>query len=281
MVLIASLTMVACDTQGIKKDPIATKDKQAKGKSTKVVIAKDAVESLKPKQVIAEYEDKQGLKIHWFEQGDGAFLKASEVVKLNYDVRLEDGTLVDGNQLLNRDWLPFLIGYGLQTKGWDLAFEKLKVGDFVEIILPSTLARGEKGVKGLIPPNAKNILHIRVLDRISPTRIIDGTKVWLLEENEAEKVKASETNTVDFHYMVSTPTNPKYDISYRRNQPFSMRFSDFGIVKGLKKAMLNAKRADKIWILVPASEAYGEKGLVDLVKPGESLFYDVFVMDVR
>lgn len=281
LVLIASLVLVACDTQGIKKDKPALEAEQKKDRSSKVVIAKDAVESLKPKKVIAEYADKQGMKIHWFEQGEGAFLKAGEVVKLNYDVRLEDGTLVDGNQLLNRDWLPFLIGYGMQTKGWDLAFEKLKVGDFVEIILPSNLARGEKGVKGLIPPNATNILHIRVLDRISPTRVIDGTKVWLLEENETEQLKATETSTVDFHYMVSTPSNPKYDISYRRNQPFSMQFSDFGIVKGLKKAMLNAKRSDKIWILVPASEAYGEKGLVDLVKPGESLFYDIFVMDVR
>jgi FKBP-type peptidyl-prolyl cis-trans isomerase len=169
----------------------------------------------------------------------------------------------------------------MQTKGWDIAFKKLRVGDFVEIVLPSNMARGKDGVKGLIPPNAVNIIHVRVLGVISPTRIIDGTKVWLLEENQSNKLRATVENTVEFHYMVGTQSNPKYDISYRRNQPYALKFSDFGIVKGLKKALISAKRADKIWVLVPPSEAYGDKGLVDIVKPGESLFYDIFVTDVR
>jgi FKBP-type peptidyl-prolyl cis-trans isomerase len=94
-------------------------------------------------------------------------------------------------------------------------------------------------------------------------------------------MRATVENTVEFHYMVGTQSNPKYDISYRRNQPYALKFSDFGIVKGLKKALISAKRADKIWVLVPPSEAYGDKGLVDIVKPGESLFYDIFVTDVR
>ena len=37
---------------------------------------------------------------------------------------------------------------------------------------------------------------------------------------------------------------------------------------------------DKLFVLVPAKEAYGSKGYVDLVKPNEDLFYDVIIMDV-
>jgi FKBP-type peptidyl-prolyl cis-trans isomerase len=276
-----SFLIFSCDTEGIKKDPVQKNDVLKKNKSTNVQIVSNAQELLKPTKVVTSVEDKTGIEIKWFEQGKGEVLTDGEVVKINYDVRLVDGTLVDGNELLKRDWLPFLIGFGMQTKGWDIAFKKLRVGDFVEIVLPSNMARGKDGVKGLIPPNAVNIIHLRVLDKISPTRIIDGTKVWLLEENESNKLRASVENTVEFHYMVGTQSNPKYDISYRRNQPYSLKFSDFGIVKGLKKALISAKRADKIWILVPPSEAYGDKGLVDLVKPGESLFYDIFVTDVR
>ena len=194
---------------------------------------------------------------------------------------MEDGTLVDGNQLLKRDWLPFLVGYGVQTPGWDLAFRKLKVGDFVEIVLPGALARGKAGIKDLIPADAVNIIRVRVLEKIKPTRVIDGTKVWLLEQNEAEKKLANEESVIDFHYMVGSPSHPKYDISYRRSQPFEMRFSDNGIVRGLKRALVGAKKSDKLWIVIPASEAYGEKGLVDLVKPGENVFYDIFIMEVR
>ena len=276
-----SFLIYSCDAEGIKNNPASKSIKIKKQNTGKVQIISSAKESLKPTKVVTSEEDKSGIEIKWFEQGEGATLKDGEVLKINYDVRLTDGTLVDGNELLKRDWLPFLVGFGMQTKGWDIAFKKLRVGDFVEMVLPANMARGKEGVKGLIPPNAVNIIHLRILGRIAPTRIIDGTKIWLLEENESNKLRATEENIVEFHYMVGTPSNPKYDISYRRNQPYALKFSDFGIVKGLKKALISAKRADKIWILVPASEAYGEKGLVDLVKPGESLFYDIFVTDVR
>lgn len=280
--LAAAVLIASCDTTGVKKDKEKkSKDEQLMNAHNGAKAAPSAKESLKPGKVVTAEEDKTGIVIKWFEQGKGELLKNDEVVKINYDVRLEDGTLVDGNQLLNKDWLPFLIGYGIQTKGWDIAFKKLRVGDFVEIVLPGKMARGEKGVKGLIPPNAVNIIHLRVLDRLTPTKVVDGTKVWLLEQNESETLRANEESTIDFHYMVGTASNPKYDISYRREEPFTMKFSDFGIIRGLKKGLLNSKRSDKIWILVPASEAYGDKGLVDLVKPGESVFYDVFVMDVR
>jgi len=281
---ILSAVFASCDTSGVKKTKTSeTALPERKGEKKKEVnITQDAVESLKPTaKPITSVHESNGIRIEWFEKGSGELLKEGEVVKINYDVRLEDGTLVDGNQLLNRDWLPFLVGFGVQTKGWDLAFRKLRVGDFVEIVLPGNLARGKKGVKGLIPPDAVNIIHVRVLSKMAPTKIVDGTKVWLLEENEKETTRASEENTVEMHYMVGTPSNPKYDISYRRNTPFVMKFSDFGIVRGLKKALIGAKRSDKIWIVVPASEGYGEKGLVDLVKPNEMLFYDVFVTDVR
>ncbi|MDD2982554.1 MAG: FKBP-type peptidyl-prolyl cis-trans isomerase [Crocinitomicaceae bacterium] len=270
--------LFSCNTEGVKKETGKLENKDVK---EKVVQGEDPVQALVPTNQVDLFEAENGLKIKWFEHGKGDFLKDGDVVQINYDVRLEDGTLVDGNQLLKRDFLPFLVGFGLQTSGWDIAFRKLKVGDFVEIILPGDLARGKAGIKNLIPPNATNIIHARILKKVNPTRVIDGTKVWLLEENETEEKIANEESTVDFHYMVSSPSHPKYDISYRRAKPFEMRFSDNGIVRGLKLGLLKAKKSDKLWIVIPAAEAYGNKGLVDLVKPGENIFYDIFIMDVR
>lgn len=277
-VILLTTLFFSCTTEGVKKDKTQEDEiQQLKSKNTGTT----AVQQLVPGKALTAEEDRSGIKITWFEQGKGDLLKDGEVVKINYDVRLEDGTLVDGNQLLKRDWLPFLTGFGMQTSGWDIAFRKLRVGDFVEIVLPSEFARGKAGVKGLIPPDAVNILHVRILEKMVPTRNIDGTKVWLLEENAGETKKADMESEVEFHYMVGTPSNPKYDVSYRRNQPFLMNFSDNGVIKGLKKSLIGAKRADKLWVLVSASEAYGNQGLVELVKPGESVFYDIFIMNVR
>jgi FKBP-type peptidyl-prolyl cis-trans isomerase len=236
--------------------------------------------TLAPKPIVASEKFKNGLEIKWFEHGKGQNLDSGEVVLINYQVFLKDGTLVDGNELLKKSALPFLVGFGMQTKGWDLALVNLVVGDFVEVLIPSKLARGEKGIKGLIPANADNVLRIKVLKKIAPSRVIEGTKVWLLKENKEEQKKANKSNTIEFHYMVGTPTNPLYDYSYKRNVPFRLRFTDHGVVKGLKDALINAKKSDKIWIVVPPSNAYGNKGLLDLVKPNEKVFYDIFVMEV-
>jgi len=236
--------------------------------------------TLAPKPIVASKIFKNGLEIKWFEHGKGQKVDSGEVVLINYQVFLQDGTLVDGNELLKKPALPYLVGFGMQTKGWDLALVNLVVGDFVEVLIPSKLARGEKGIKGLIPANADNVLRIKVLKKIAPSRVIEGTKVWLLEENKNEKLKANERSSIEFHYMVGTPSNPLYDYSYKRNEPFKMKFTDHGVVKGLKDALINAKKSDKLWVVVPSANAYGNKGLLDLVKPNEKVFYDIFVMDV-
>jgi len=67
---------------------------------------------------------------------------------------------------------------------------------------------------------------------------------------------------------------------YRNNQPFSVIFGEPGLVPGLKKALINAKKSDRMFILIPSSEAYGSKGYLDLVKPNEDLLYNVLVMNV-
>jgi len=281
--LLLAIGLHSCDVEGVqRKENTGSLSTKSKTGSKPVIQSADSKNALKPsKKAVSDYEGKDGLRISWYERGKGPLLHKDEVVEINFEVLLENGTLVDGNQLLSRPSLPFLVGYGMQTKGWDLAFEQLRVGDFVEIFLPAPLARGEKGVKGLIPPNAANIIRVRVLGKVAPTKVIDGTKVWLLEENKEEKTRAGAEGTVDLHYMVGTASNPKYDISYRRNEPVTLHLSKTNTVEGLKKALINAKKSDKLWILVPAAQGYGDKGLVDIVKPGETLFYDVFVMDVR
>ncbi len=270
-----ALSLVGCNVEGVKKEINEDENIVSDLKKTN-----STNKTLVPTKIKNELKLKDGLEIKWFKHGEGEKLKEEDVIQINYQVFLEDGTLVDGNELLNRASLPFLVGYGMQTKGWDLALLHLKVGDFVEIFLPAKLARGKYGVKGLIPPNANNIIRVKILSKIKPTRKIDDVKVWLLEENKDELTTATESNTIDFHYMVGTKSNPKYDLSYRRGVPFRMRFSDNGLVSGLKKGMLGVKRSDKVWVLVPPEEAYGNQGLLDLVKPNEKLFYDIFVVEV-
>jgi FKBP-type peptidyl-prolyl cis-trans isomerase len=269
---ILAFIVYSCDTSGVSKNTVEKKP---------VVSSKPDNYSLDADHKTIETKNfDNGLMIEWFEKGDGEKVKKGDLIEIDYKVRLKDGNIVDGNHLLKKESLPFMVGYNMQTKGWDIALSDMNVGDFARIKIPSHLARGEKGVNGLIPPNSDNFLTIRILSKIKPDRVVDGTKVWVLEENKNNEEKFGEGYKVQFHAMASSPSTPLFANTFRSNQPFEFRLGDQGIVPGLRKALINAKTSDRMYVLVPASEAYGDKGYMDFVKPGEDIFYNLLVMEV-
>lgn len=272
--MFAGLLLVACGEAPNEDVTIESKPKEA-GIVSPVNHKLD-----EKKQVRDTLIMDNGIVIKWFQHGTGETLKRGEMVAIDYKVELENGELVDGNRLNGKESIPFMVGFGMQTVGWDLAMKELVVGDFVEIFLPSELARGEKGIPGLIPPNASNTLKMRVVKRMKPTRIVDGNKVWVFEENKKNIEKFDEGKKIEFHCMVSSPSNPLYINTFRDNSPFTLSLMDSGVVPGLKKALINAKKADRMMVLVPSSEAYKSKGYLDLVKPNEDLLYNILVMNV-
>lgn len=266
--------LFSCDTEGVKKKEVKTEPK------AEVTTNNYKSELDEEKSVQNEKKMDNGIIIRWFEHGSGDKVKDGDLLEIDYKVLLKDRSVVDGNHLLNKKSMPFMVGFNMQTKGWDIALKELKVGDFAEIIIPSDLARGSKGIEGLIPPNADNILKIKILNKKEPTRQVDGNKVWVFEENKKNKMLFDEGKEIEFHCMASTPTNPFYVNTYRLNEPFKLKLEDSGLVPGLKKALINAKKSDRMFVLVPSSEAYGTKGYLDVVKPNEDLFYNILVMDV-
>ncbi len=272
------LFLVACESSGVK-----TTEKTPVIKQGTVDNRSQAERLLDPaKTIVDKKEFPSGLKIQWFKKGTGQAIQPGEVVEINFKLQLPSGDVVDGNHLLKRETIPFLVGYNMQTSGWDIAFNELHVGDFVELFLPPNLARGDKGIPNLIPPNSPNVVLLRVGKKVKPTKITNGVKIWLLEENPQMKAyKIDENAQVAIHYFVGTKTNPRYDNSYQRNVPFQFGMKDVSLIPGLKKGLLGTKLFDKLWVLVPPSQAYGKKGMVDLVKPNEALFYDLIIMDVN
>lgn len=263
----------ACKTEGVKKTengPKITTDNELKV---------DSLEMDLP--VTNQVKLDNGIEIQWIEKTEGESIQVGDVIMIDYKVRLKDSTIIDGNHLLNKRSFPFMVGFGLQPKGWDIALAQLKVGDFARIKIPSELARGAKEVKNLIPKNSENYLTIRVLSKRKPDREIDGNKVWIIEQNLEQKEKFNETNQIVFHSTISSPSSPFYYNSFNGEEPFQLRLEDNGTIPGLKKALINAKRGDRLFVYVPASEGYDTKGYLNLVKANEPLFYNLLVMEVQ
>lgn len=94
--------------------------------------------------------------------GDGAQVKAGDMVEVNYTGLLTNGALFDSSLTRNEPF-SFAVGAGMVIKGWDEGLQKLRVGDHATLIIPPSIGYGANGAGGVIPPNATLIFIIEVL----------------------------------------------------------------------------------------------------------------------
>ena len=105
---------------------------------------------------------ESGLTYIITKHGDGAQVKAGDMVIVNYTGLLTNGTKFDSS-LDRNDTFSFKVGAGMVIKGWDEGLQKLRVGDHATFVLPPLIAYGASGAGGVIPPNAMLIFIIEVV----------------------------------------------------------------------------------------------------------------------
>jgi FKBP-type peptidyl-prolyl cis-trans isomerase len=81
----------------------------------------------------------------------------------HYDGRLLDGRSFDSSYRRGAPF-TFRVGMGSVIRGWDEAFLTMRKGEKRTLIIPHWLAYGEKGTKGMIPPNATLIFEVELID---------------------------------------------------------------------------------------------------------------------
>ncbi len=105
---------------------------------------------------------ESGLTYIITKHGDGAEVKAGDMVIVNYTGLLTNGAKFDSS-LDRNDTFSFKVGAGMVIKGWDEGLQKLRVGDHATFVLPPSIAYGTSGAGGVIPPNATLIFIIEVV----------------------------------------------------------------------------------------------------------------------
>ena len=278
------LFLGACELQGVKTTQVEESEKEAilaeELKSKENSEDNEVRQEQTPEEASDTLRLDNGIVITYFKKGTGKKLQKGDMVKIDYRMKLENGKVYDGNHAIKKPSIPFLVGWNQQTSGWDIALKELRVGDDVDIFLPAEYARGELGIPGLVPPNENNILSIRIIEEFLPMKEGDGIKIWKYDELKEPGDSIGFGDEVYLNYWVSSESNPRYDSSYKKGEVFKLVMGDGNIVPGLYKALYFAREGDRIMVTIPPSEAYGDKGLVDIVKPNESLFYDLQIAKV-
>ena len=94
--------------------------------------------------------------------GAGAEAKAGDQVSVKYVGMLADGTVFDASERHGDQPFVFMLGNGDVIQGWDQGIAGMKVGGKRRLIIPPSLAYGERDL-GIIPANSTLIFDVELL----------------------------------------------------------------------------------------------------------------------
>lgn len=105
----------------------------------------------------------QELKIDEVVIGEGAEATNGATVAVHYTGKLTNGTIFDSS--INRGTpIEFVLGAGDVIAGWDQGLNGMKVGGKRVLTIPPSLAYGDQGAGGVIPPNSTLIFDVELVE---------------------------------------------------------------------------------------------------------------------
>ena len=114
-----------------------------------------------------------GVRVKTIEAGSGPVITASDGVLVEYEGKLDDGTVFDTSAGRGPAFFPV----GGVVPGFSQALQKMQKGGRYEFTLPSELAYGDKPPAGSpIPPNADLHFSVHVLEVAPMEAIMRGAQ---------------------------------------------------------------------------------------------------------
>ncbi len=85
-------------------------------------------------------------------------------------------------------------------------------------------------------------------------------------------------DNVKVHYTGTTIDGTKFDSSYDRGEPAQFRVSN--VIRGWVEGLQLMHEGTKMMLYIPSNLAYGERGAGNIIKPFETLIFEVELLEV-
>lgn len=228
-----------------------------------------------------------GLQYAIIKKGDGKKPVAGDKVSVHYTGKLTNDTVFDSSFKRNQPF-SFKLGAGQVIKGWDEGIALLHVGDKAILKIPSVLGYGERGAGPMIPPNSDLIFEVELLAITEAPKPYDvkgkdtittpeGMKYILVKENKTG-AKATNGDKVKVHYTGYLLDGKMFDSSVDRGTPFEFPLGKGRVIRGWDLAFSVLRKGEKARLILPASLAYGDRG-IGPIPANSTLIFDVEFID--
>ncbi len=196
--------------------------------------------------------------------GDGKLVEAGDMVVVNYEGFLEDGTMFDSSIERGQPF-SFQVGLGNVIPGWDEGLVGMNVGGERKLTIPPDLAYGEAGAGGVIPPDATLVFNVELVDVV----VLDVEDLVL-----GEGPVAGPGNQVTVEYTAWFGDGTQLDSS-AESGPLSFILGGGQIIPGLDAGIQGMQVGGKRLITIPPEFAFGAQGAGDVIPPNTTLVFEV------
>lgn len=104
-----------------------------------------------------------------------------------------------------------------------------------------------------------------------------GLQYKVLEAGSGKK--PTETDTVVVNYRGTLINGEEFDSSYKRKQPATLPVNS--VIKGWQEALQLMPAGSKWQLVVPPELAYGDRGAGSRIGPGETLVFEVELLEIK
>ncbi|MCP1385416.1 FKBP-type peptidyl-prolyl cis-trans isomerase [Runella salmonicolor] len=140
---------------------------QAAAREGQIKVDAKIIDAYVAKNSLKTVETPSGLNYVIVKEGDGVKPVAGNMVSVHYVGKLLDGKEFDSsykNPQSGGKPVDFPIGQGMVIPGWEEGIMNMKKGGKSTFIIPSSLAYGEAGSPGTIPPNSVLVFDVELVD---------------------------------------------------------------------------------------------------------------------
>lgn len=200
--------------------------------------------------------------------------KDPDEVLVNYEARLQDGTVV-----AKSEGAEFAVKDGLFCPAIAIAVKTMKKGEKVLLTVKPQYGFGEKG-DGAIPPNATLSIDLQLVSWKTVTEITNDKKVLkkILKEGEGYE-KPNDGAVVKVKLIGKLHDGTIFTRKgYDDEEPFEFKTDEDQVVEGLDKAVLTMKKGEVALVTVPPEYAFSSaesKQDLAVVPAHSTVYYEV------